>query len=72
MNIHGPCGRYLPRAHAQGAKVIVRCRCQQKEIARSRHLGTLATRKHDKSVEFGEKLALLCFEWSGMAYKRHK
>ena len=25
-----------------------------KEIARSRHLGTLATHKHNKSVEFGE------------------
>ena len=43
-----------------------------KKIARSRHLGTLAIRKHNKSVDFGEKLASLCFESSGMAYKRHK
>ena len=43
-----------------------------KNIARSRHLGTLATRKHGKSVEYGEKLALLCFESSSTAYKRHK
>ena len=42
------------------------------KIARSRHLGTLATRKHNKSVDFGKKLASLCFESSGMAYKRHK
>ena len=40
-----------------------------KYIASSGHLGTLATCKHDKSVEFDEKL---CFESSGMAYKCHK
>ena len=43
-----------------------------KKIARSRHLGTLATHKHSRSVEFGEKLASLCFESSGTTYKHHK
>ena len=28
--------------------------------------------KHNKSVKFGEKLASLCFELSGTAYKHHK
>ena len=41
-------------------------------ITKSQHLGTLATRKYDKSVEFGKKLASLCFESSGTAYKHHK
>ena len=31
----------------------------------------LATRKHSKSVKFAEKLASLCFELSGTAYKYH-
>ena len=43
-----------------------------KNITRFRHLGTLATPKHGKSAEYGEKLALLCLESSSMVYKRHK
>ena len=42
------------------------------KIAWSQHLGTWATCKHNEYVEFGEKLALVCSELSGMTYKRHK
>ena len=43
-----------------------------KKIARSWDLGTSATRKYNKSVQVGEKLALGCLESSGMVYKLHK
>ena len=39
------------------------------KIAKSGDLGTWASCKCNKSVEFGQKL---CLESSGMAYKRHK
>ena len=60
------------RGKAIGSVVVVVVIIVNKKIAKSRHLGTLATHKHNKSVDFGEKLASLCFESSGMDYKRHK
>ena len=39
------------------------------KIAKSWDLGSC---KRNKSVEFGEKLASVCLESSGMAYKWHK
>ena len=74
----------IPRACARGKVigsvvivvvvivVIVVVVVVDKNIARSRHLGTLTTRKRGKSVEYGEKLASLYFESSSMAYKCHK
>ena len=39
------------------------------KIAKSGGLGSC---KHSKYVRFGEKLASVCLESSGSAYKRHK
>ena len=50
----------LPRAHALGVKPT------------SRDLGMCETRKHDESVEVGEKLASACFKSFGVAHERHK
>ena len=63
-----------PRACARGKVIgsVVVVVFVNKKITKSRHLGTLATHKHNKSVEFDEKLASLCFESSGMTYKHHK
>ena len=60
--------RACARGKVIGSVVVV----ANKKIARSQHLGTLVTYKHNKSVEFGKKLASLCFESSGTAYKHHK
>ena len=67
-----------PRACARGkvigsvVVVVVVVVVVNKNIARSQHLGTLATCKYGKSVEYGEKLASLCLESSSTAYKCHK
>ena len=42
------------------------------KIAKSKDLGAWASCKHNGSVEFDEKLALVCLESSDLAYKRHK
>ena len=42
------------------------------KIAKSGGLGISASCKQNKSVEFGEKLASVCLESSGTAYKRQK
>ena len=63
------------RACARGkviGSVVIVIVVVNKNIARSQYLGTLATPKHGKSVEYGEKLALLCLESSSMVYKCHE
>ena len=60
------------RGKVIGSVIVIVVVVVNKNITRSQHLGTLATRKHGKSVEYGEKLASLCFESSSTAYKRHK
>ena len=42
------------------------------KIATSRDLGISATRKHNESIEIGDKLASVCFDTFGMAHERHK
>ena len=42
------------------------------KIARSRHLGTWATRKRDQSVGISDKLAWMCFKSLGTVHERHK
>ena len=42
------------------------------KIAESGDLDTWASCKQNKYVEFGKKLASLCSESSGTAYKHHK
>ena len=70
-------------AHLKDAKIITPHACTRdkvigsvvivnKKIAGSQHLGNLATRKDGKSIEYGEKLALLYLESSSMVYKRYK
>ena len=61
----------LPRTHAQGVKQSVLSVVGTK-IARSRDLGISATRNHNESVEIGEKLASVCFNYFGTAHERHK
>ena len=39
------------------------------KITKSGDLGTWPSRKHNEYVEFGEKLASVCSELSGTAYK---
>ena len=41
-------------------------------ITKSGDLGTWASCKHNEYVKFGEKLASVCSESSGTAYKCHK
>jgi hypothetical protein len=41
-------------------------------IATSWDLGTWATRKHNESIRFGKKLALVCFKSRDTVHKRHK
>ena len=53
-------------------KVIGRVVDVDTKIAESGDLGTWASCKYNKYVEFGEKLASVCSESSGTAYKRHK
>ena len=36
------------------------------------HVGTWASSKHNEYIKFGGKLASICLESSGMAYKHHK
>ena len=66
---------FTPRTCARGkaiGRVVVVIVVVQKKIARSWDLGTSATRKYNKSVEVGKKLASGCLESGGMAYKLHK
>ena len=66
-------GSLLPRAHAQGGNVISRVVIVvSKKIAISRVLGVWATRKYDKSIEFGEKLASVRFKLKDTLHKRDK
>ena len=58
-------------AHLRTGKVISSVVVDTK-VAISGDLGTLASCKHNESVEFVEKLASVCLELSGTAYKRHK
>ena len=55
---------FLPRAHAQGGKVIGRVVIVvvvvSTKIAISRDVGVKATRKYNESIEFGKKLASVC------------
>ena len=41
------------------------------KIARSQHLGPWSICKYNELVEVSDKLASVCLELSGMAYKRH-
>ena len=66
----------LPRAHAQGVKQSV---CPSvivvvvgTKIARSRVLGVCACYKHSQSVDIGEKLVFICFEFLKKAYYCYK
>jgi hypothetical protein len=59
--------QFLPRAHAQGGIVIglvvvVVVVVVTPKIGISRDLGTRATRKHNESIRFDEKLASVCFK----------
>ena len=65
---------YYPARMRRG-KVIglsVRLSVVTTKIARSRHLGTWATRKRDQSVGISDKLAWICFESLGTVHERHK
>jgi hypothetical protein len=66
---------FLPRAHAQGGKVIglvvvVVVVVVIPKIGISRDLGTWANRKPNKSIGFGEKLASLCFKSKETVHER--
>ena len=70
---------YLPRAHAQGGKVIGRVVVivvvvvvVSRKIAISRGLATSATSNHNESLTFGEKRASVCFELRDMVHERYK
>ena len=60
--------------HAQGINLIssVIVIVMDTKIIKCGDLGTWASCKRNKSVEFGKKLASVCLESSGTAYKRHK
>jgi hypothetical protein len=64
----------LPRAHAQGGKVIglVVVVVVTPKIGISRDLGTWATRKPNESIGFGEKLASLCFKSKETVHEHKK
>jgi hypothetical protein len=66
--------RYYPACvHAQqGVKQSVCMSVCRLSSARSRHLGVSATRKHNKSIELGEKLASVCFKSRDMIHESHK
>ena len=67
------CFFLIPRAYARGkVSLSLSLSSSTKKIARSWDLGTSATRKYNKSVEVGEKLALERLESSGTVYKLHK
>ena len=69
---------WLPRSHAQGVKQSVLSVIESSsvvigtKIARSRDLGIQVTRKHNESIEFGNKLASVCFKSFGTAHEHHK
>ena len=62
-----------PRTCARGKVIghIVIVVVMDKKITKSGDLGTWVSCKHDY-VEFGKKLASVCSESSGAAYKHHK
>jgi hypothetical protein len=60
---------YPACAHAQQGVV---CRLWTQKIAISRDLGTWATRKHNESIELGEKLASVCFKSRDTIHECHK
>ena len=62
----------MRRGEVIGSVVVVVVVVVDTKIAWSQHLGTWASCKHDENVDFGEKLALVCSDSSGKAYKRHK
>ena len=66
----------LPRAHAQGGKVIGRVVIVvvvvSTKIAISRDIGVQATRIYNKSIEFDEKLASVCVKSRDTVHERHK
>ena len=68
--------RFLPRAHAQGVKQSV---CPSiiivvvgTKIVRSRVLGVYARCKHNQSIDIGEKLVCMGFEFLKKSYYCYK
>jgi hypothetical protein len=70
--IFTPCARMCSRGKAIDLSVRYLSSVVRTKIARSRHLGTSAIRKHNESVEIVDKLASLCFESLGKAHERRK
>ena len=68
------CHLVTPCAYARGKAIGFVCLLSiiVTKIARSPHLGILATGKYDESVEIGEKLASLCFKSIDKAHECHK
>jgi hypothetical protein len=62
---------FTPRACARG-KLIGRGVVVVQKIATSRVLGIWATRKYNESIEFGKKMASVCFKSRDKIYKRDK
>ena len=62
----------ITRAHAQGGKVIDRVIVGGTKITISQDLGTCVTRKHNESIELGEKLATVCFESKDTIHEHQK
>ena len=63
---------FTPRACTRG-KVIGRVVVVvSTKITIFRDVGVQATRKHDESIEFGEKLASVCVESRDTVHDRHK
>ena len=60
------------RGKVIGSVIVVIVVVMDTKISWSQHLGTWATCKHNEYVKSGDKLASVCSESSGMAYKRHK
>ena len=58
----------LPRAHAQGVKQLSVVVVVGTKIARSRVLGVCACYKHNQSVDIGEKIVCMRFEFLKKAY----
>ena len=76
VHVGGVLARYsIVTLHACArGKVIGRDRVVvvSTKITISRDVGVYATCKHNESIEFGEKLALVCFKSRDMVHERHK
>jgi hypothetical protein len=63
---------YYPVRMRKGVKVIGLVVVVTPKIGISRDLGSWATRKPNKAIGFGEKLASLCFKSKETVYERQK